>query len=441
MLEKHFCSSPWYHLRIRYDGSYTYCRWGKDDTNHSYNISTHTFGEFINSDAMCDVRMKLLKGKQPNGCMNCKKSENSGQLTGRQKQLLKSGIRLEEFKNTLLSSPHLGWFSEALDNNGEITPRIVDLQIDLSNVCNNACIMCSPKSSTKLGKDFIKLHKISPDLFYKPEKIHNNWASDKIVLQKFIDDLLLYKDDIKYIHFLGGETLYVEEFYTICEALIDAGISKNIIVGTTTNGTVFNERLKNIMSEFKEFHLGISIETTTPLNDYIRYGSEIDKVLSNMDQFLMLREEFENLYLVLRNTFSSLSIFHSDKLVEYMIENEISSESCDVLQWPECMMVELLPKDIKRDIKKRLRLLIDRINVPTTEVNANVRIRGNELEQIVRVTNELIQLLSIPVEENEDVEKKRHDLVRFLKSFEQLRDNKILEYIPEYEEFLRNYGY
>jgi hypothetical protein len=35
----------------------------------------------------------------------------------------------------------------------------------------------------------------------------------------------------------------------------------------------------------------------------------------------------------------------------------------------------------------------------------------------------------------------RPTLITFLKAFEQLRGNNILDYLPEYEEFLRRHGY
>jgi hypothetical protein len=41
----------------------------------------------------------------------------------------------------------------------------------------------------------------------------------------------------------------------------------------------------------------------------------------------------------------------------------------------------------------------------------------------------------------ENLESERKNLVRFLKSFEQLRENSVLSYLPEYEEFIRSHGY
>ena len=57
--------------------------------------------------------------------------------------------------------------------------------------------------------------------------------------------------------------------------LIEKDLAKYIIVGTTTNATIYSDELVNVIKSFKEFHLGVSIETVTDLNDYVRYPSKI----------------------------------------------------------------------------------------------------------------------------------------------------------------------
>ena len=41
----------------------------------------------------------------------------------------------------------------------------------------------------------------------------------------------------------------------------------------------------------------------------------------------------------------------------------------------------------------------------------------------------------------DDIEEERHNLVKFIKAFETLRHNSILDYLPNYEEFLRSHSY
>ena len=40
MFEKTFCSGPWFHIGINYDGSYAKCRWAKDAFNKNKNYKS-----------------------------------------------------------------------------------------------------------------------------------------------------------------------------------------------------------------------------------------------------------------------------------------------------------------------------------------------------------------------------------------------------------------
>ena len=75
---------------------------------------------------------------------------------------------------------------------------------------------------------------------------------------------------LAYLHFLGGETVITPAFKIILQALIDNGISKNVTIGLTTNLTVWNQEIIDMLCEFKEVNLGMSVECFDPVNDYVR---------------------------------------------------------------------------------------------------------------------------------------------------------------------------
>jgi hypothetical protein len=386
---------------------------------------------------MRSFRTNKLLGTPDNICNHCYQEDSVGKLSGRRRQLLKSVITLEDFDKSLCASPHWSLFENSLNNEGFTWTMPIDLQVDLGNTCNSSCIMCNPTYSSKLATDYQKLHLMSEKLFPQYAPV-TNWADDPILLTKFIDDLTVIPD-IKYIHFLGGETLYLKSFYEICRALINAGSSKNIIIGTTTNATVFSQELVDIIKEFKQFHLGISIETIDSLNDYIRYPSKITEILSTIDRFLELRT-FSGLQISLRITPNIFTIYRIDKIFEYMIENSIIAESCNILTSPECLRIELLPDDIKQDIIDRILKLIETYDIKPNNMIINRRRQDLVDPVISNVIYEYLGLLTnltAPI----DVEEQRYDLIKFIKSFEELRSNCILDHLPEYEEFLRSYGY
>jgi len=433
MFEKSFCPSPWFHLRLKYDGSFGECRWGKKLPGH--NFANTSIMQFYNSEQMARMRLQLLNGEKPSNCQTCYFEETFGKLNGRIRQLAKSGIDKNNFVLTARSSPHYKLFEYSQNNNGQANYEPVDLQIDLGNICNSACIMCEPFSSSRLTSDYNKLSKTHP-LFDIPTP-YKSWTQDPALLDKFVNEIIEIKN-LKYIHFLGGETLYDPAFYIICEKLIDAGISKNITIGTTTNGTIYDNRVERLINEFGDFHLGISIEAVTPINDYIRYPGKLNDIISNIDKFLELRKT-SNLFISLRITPNIFTIYDIDLFIRYMLENQVIAESCNILQKPAQLRMELLPDDIRQEIIIKLKKVIEEFKLEKHNV-VNVRVTESIKKVISDITYEYLNFLETysPLENEEEL---RYKLVNFLKGFESLRENSILDYAPRYKEFLRAYGY
>ena len=438
MLKDSFCSSPWFHIKIDPNGNFIPCRWDFSFTISDYNIKNTSLTGYLNSDIMQTLRTQILNGKNPKTCRSCRYEDQLEKVSGRQRQLLKSAINLQNFDKSFCASPHYDLFKYSYDNQGRTNNQPVDLQIDLGNTCNSACIMCTPTYSSRLETDYDKLNILEPILFPKSKK-SNNWSDDPTLLNKFVTELGDIPN-VRYLHFLGGETLYLKSFYDICNRLIDNGSAKNINIGTTTNCTIYTPELERIIQKFNHVHLGLSIESFHFVNDYIRWPASIDHVWDNIEYFLELRKRTD-LHLSLRITPSILSIYHIDTIFKFMLDNHIIAESCNILQNPSCLRIELLPKNIANQILDKINKLIDTYKLlENSEVIVNRR-REDLIDSVIKnVIFEYKHLLE-NYQAPENVEEERHNLINFIKSFESLRNNKILNYLPEYEEFLRRYGY
>ena len=160
----------------------------------------------------------------------------------------------------------------------------------------------------------------------------------------------------------------------------------------------------------------------------------------NIDQFVKLRDQTE-LHLALRITPNVFSIFHIDTIFGLMLDNDITAESCNILHEPSCLRVELLPKNIAEQILVKINSIIAQYNlVPNQTAILNRRSNNLVRPVIVDIIFEYKHLLET-YQHPDNVEEERHNLVKFIKAFESLRNNTILSYLPEYEEFLRSYGY
>jgi hypothetical protein len=432
-----FCSSPWFHLRINPAGHYLPCRWGFGDSPTEHTVENTTLTEYMNSSVMRSLRTSMLEGAKPDMCKSCHAEDAVNKVSGRQRQLLKSAIRIEKFENTLCASPHYDRFKHSFDNNGHTNSMPVDLQIDLGNTCNSACLMCTPTYSSKLFGEHVKLHKIEPMLFKTPLR-QSNWADNSTLLKKFVDELAEIPN-VRYIHFLGGETLYLKSFYNVCNMLIERGMAKDIVMGTTTNCTIYTPELEHIIREFKEVHLGLSVESFNPINDYIRHPSNIDTVTKNIHKFLSLRTS-TGLYTSLRITPSALSILHLDTVFEFMLENDVVAESCNILDDPACLGIDVVPGDILNEALRKIELFINNNKLTPTAMPIINRRRA-DLNRIIiaQLAAEYTHVLTASIRNNKL--NLVPDFVRYISAFETLHNNKILGYLPEYEEFLRSNGY
>jgi hypothetical protein len=401
-------------------------------------VANITILGFMNSDIMQGIRAKMLDGESVPMCSSCHYDESNNKVSGRHRQLLKSAINVDNFDKTFCSSPHWPMFENTFANAENDNYQPVDFQIDLGNTCNSACIMCSPTYSSKLAAEYPKLINFEPTLF-KQSQSFKNWADDPALVDKFVNELSAIPG-IKYIHFLGGETLYLKSFYDICNRLIELDLAKNISIGTTTNCTVYSEELEYIIRNFKHVHLGLSVEAIHNVNDYIRYPSNIKQVSTNIARFLQLRELY-NIQLSLRITPNIFSIYYLDTIFKLMLTEQVIAESCWILHNPSCLRIEVLPKELIAVCLAKINQVIQQYHlVQDTQTIINRRredLIDPVISQIIFEYKHLLENVIVP----NNVEEERYNLVKYIRAFEQVHNNTILDYLPEYEEFLRSYGY
>jgi hypothetical protein len=122
-----------------------------------------------------------------------------------------------------------------------------------------------------------------------------------------------------------------------------------------------------------------------------------------------------------------------------MLDNQILAESCNILSRPACLRMELLPDDIRQEILVKLESVISKRSLAKQDiVNArNHSFVESAIADIAISYRDFIRDYAVP----DDADAHRYDLIRFLKSFEKLRNNRILDHAPRYSEFLRHYGY
>jgi hypothetical protein len=427
MLEQSFCASPWLHMRIDPQGNFRACRWKNGNEFDVGNIRDDSAIDFFQK-TLAPLRTKLLDGHRPSICTDCYHMEQHHKVSGRQRQLLKVGIATSNFQKTLKTSTFFDSFLYSHNHNGHTQTYPLDWQIDLGNYCNSACLFCKPESSSRLAAEY-KILKLIDKL---PEP---NWSDDASLIDKFCK-ILTDSPQLAYLHFIGGETLITSGFRTILEKLIAHGHSR-VHVGFTTNLTVWSQDVIDLLMEFENLHVGLSIECLHPLNDYMRWPSKIQQVTSILDRWVALAKHRRWL-VQLRPTPNCFTVKYISGLYQYAIDHGIGVETCNFIEDPKQMRINALPPDLMEEAKKDIRDFLmrncfdqDRYQVINTRKPSTIQ------QQVLQDASSYLNYLQ---NESHDPELSR-SLIDFLKLFENRRANSILDYSPEYEPFLRHFGY
>lgn len=419
--EKTFCPSPWFHMRITNNGGMKFCRWSnKLDTDAD--IQQQTPIEFF-QNGMQTIRTAMLHGQGYSGCNECYQMERHGKVSGRQRQLLKIGVEHDNFAKSLKSSP---WVDALTKEPCAQLPQ--DWQIDLGNLCNSGCVFCGPESSSKLASEQLALGMIQT---LPPP----NWTDRKDLLQKFFDTLAV-SPHVQYIHFIGGETLIAPAFAQILRHLIDCGFNRTVTIGFSTNLTVWPQSVIDLICEFDQVNVGLSVEAFAPVNDYVRWPSKLSVVEKIFSQWTQLCHD-RNWYVQIRSTPTLLSLPDLLSLYDCAWQQNVAIESCNFLQEPAFLRASVLPLEIKSTLINQFQQWLDQ-HVDQSHVKViNTRDPNVARQQICQDLQSYIHYLTNEADESH----RAATLAAYLTKIESVRGNRVLDYRPEYEQFLRAAGY
>jgi sulfatase maturation enzyme AslB (radical SAM superfamily) len=412
-------------MRINNSGNYEYCRWAtKVNRDTGPNISQVTPIEYFQHNNN-QIRLQLLNGQPLAGCQDCYAMEQHNKISGRQRQLLKVGVDLDNFDKTMASSPWVSTWATSMAV-GDTNQHPQDWQIDLGAYCNSACVFCSPTSSTKLAAEWKRIGFID-------QLPAAGWADDP-KLVKVLVDALVSSPTLKYLHFIGGETLITPAFKQILQALIDAGRTDPVI-GFTTNLSVWDPEVFDLLKQFSGVNLGMSVESFTPVNDYVRWPLKLPTMLENLQKWQQHSRPLSWL-LQLRTTPTLLTISDLISVYDYAWQHNIPVESCNFFNNPVFLRPSVLPLNYRRPIIERMQLWLEQH--PVLELTSvNTRDPHRARSAIAQDLQSYVNYLSNEPDQSNYLP----DLIQFLKKIEASRGNNIIDYLPEYEELFRSAGY
>lgn len=140
------------------------------------------------------------------------------------------------------------------------------LTFSLHNTCNLQCVMCGGDESSTIRSRRDHL----------PPLPH-------VYDDRFFEELVPFLEHCDFADFIGGEPFLVREHQRVWDLLME--MDRPVRCSATTNGTVWNERVEQILDRL-DFQLTVSVDgVTRETFEAIRVGASFDEVYRNIDRF------------------------------------------------------------------------------------------------------------------------------------------------------------
>jgi Radical SAM superfamily/4Fe-4S single cluster domain len=230
-----------------------------------------------------------------------------------------------------------------------------NLEINIDNNCNIACITCDSGNSSRWAAENRKMQ-------VKDTKQPHSINLDNILLK----DLWL---NVKKLTLYGGEPMYSKKVDTILTWLVENDLSANINLEFFTNGTIFNENILNLFSKFNEIRIGFSIDGIYEHFNIIRWPAKWETVVENYNKI----KKLSNVHVYKIYTFSLLNACYTANDLQVFSEVFGGITVSNLLIYPKHFAARNLPYHIKSKVIDELKnipnfsMLISELQQPSYE--------------------------------------------------------------------------
>jgi MoaA/NifB/PqqE/SkfB family radical SAM enzyme len=313
-----FCPVPWTSIMYNFDGTVKNCIRSASPIG---NINNNSIREILSDDYL--IKADMQAGKKFARCNPCYELE---QEKNKFNIISDRVFYLKELRNV----------DHTLYDTMNFALHTVDIR--WSNLCNFACVYCSPEFSSKWASE---------------RNLVINTPSDQ-KREEFKQYIFERAAQLKHVYLAGGEPLLMKENLEFLELLKKVNPDVNLRINT--NLSKVDTRIFELVCKFKNVHWTVSVESTEQEFEYIRYGSVWQDFVDNLQIIKTLGHKisFNMLHFLLNHH----SIFDC---VDYLSSQGFHNNSFVIgaLTGPAHLNIRHLPEDMLNSVKK---ILTDRIN-------------------------------------------------------------------------------
>ena len=208
--------------------------------------------------------------------------------------------------------------------------QILTYQIHTSNLCNQACVTCSSKFSSKWAEIEKRMSIVPTPTFYAdPKGIGVNYQT------------------AKRIELLGGEPLFDSRTFDILEQLIKHN-NTDCFISIVTNGSIsLTDKHHKLLSKFTDLNICISIDGIGPVFEYMRWPGKWDTLTQNIAQYKSIAKSLSVSY-----TLSSLNALYYDETVSWFQQQNLPFNH-NVVTYPNWASINATPNILKQHLKQK----------------------------------------------------------------------------------------
>ena len=313
-MSKVFCDKPFNHNYIHPNGKMRLCCTTIQDlpTDNNYNLfdaNKHSINDYWNSNRMKEIRRKMIAGEKIRDCERCYQQEQQGA------ESLRSTQGMDKYIMDTLPD---GTFQKSADS----------MQIQLGNICNLKCKMCSQMYSHMHGMETRDIGEQDPEWLHwvKEQGANvNNWTNELGIKQEWYKNKELktqifkhISENIKQLCVIGGEPTLIPEFYELFEYCDQHDTLSGKEVTIVTNLTNTNPRLTKWLPKLKGWTIWASVDGVGERTEYIRYPSQWNKILESLEFYRGILGT--NGQIVLSPAVQLLNIDQLDDIIKWWID-------------------------------------------------------------------------------------------------------------------------
>jgi hypothetical protein len=216
------------------------------------------------------------------------------------------------------------------------------------NFCNLKCVTCKPGNSSQLYTEFNQIRQENPNDLKKLHRLHID-IPEKLKTVPADDAKEDILHNIKYVRtilMIGGETMLAPKHFNWLDKIVESGYSKNIEIRYQTNLTEIHRYASKIFDytdKFKSIYFIGSIDSVGDKNDYIRYGSDWNTLINNLE---LVKQS--NIGIIINITTSWLSVLHTGELCNFLTNLGIKPHvNGSVVFRPDFLSPRHLPDELK----------------------------------------------------------------------------------------------